>query len=53
MSDSLTASEILAFRELVKIKRENPEEYKQLWEDIKEIVKDMMVVMKELVEEME
>lgn len=54
MSDiSLSLTDIAKLREFSKWKKENPEEYKQFWIDVKEIYKDLIKAAKEIAEEVE
>jgi len=49
----LDIKDLEQLKEFVKFKRENPEEYKQFFKDIKMIMLDLMRVAKEINEELE
>ena len=50
MSETVSIKEM---KELIKMKNENPEEYKQFLKDFKEVMKDTFKIARELAEESE
>lgn len=49
----LTFDDIEKFNFLIKLKKEDSEGYKQFWADLKEVIKDMMKLSKEIAEEID
>ena len=46
-------NDIEYYKWLIKLKNEKPEEYKKFWADLKDVMKDMIKIAKEINDELE